>query len=68
MNEEKLCGGSNDGWGDHRDDCGYNEVTVVITLAKNTDTSREADSGLGGATVIDSFTPKFQDIGEPGLG
>ena len=43
-------------------------VTMVITLAKNTDTSREADSGLGGATVIDSFTPKFQDIGEPGLG
>ena len=32
-----------------------------------THTRSEADSGRGGATVIDSFTPKFQDIGEPGL-
>ena len=32
-----------------------------------THTRSDADSGRGGATVIDSFTPKFQDIGEPGL-
>ena len=35
---------------------------------KGTHTRSDADSGRGGATVIDSFTPKFQDIGEPGLG
>jgi hypothetical protein len=28
---------------------------------------REAESGLGGATVMDSLTPKFQVTGDPGL-
>ena len=28
---------------------------------------READRGLGGATVMDSLTPKFQVTGDPGL-
>ena len=47
-----------------------NTMTVTKTKYKDkvvTYTRSEADSGRGGATVIDSFTPKFHDIGEPGL-
>ena len=51
----------------YKDEDSHQMTKTVRETKTKTHTRSDADSGRGGATVMDSFTPKFQDIGEPGL-